>query len=488
MKRSALVVLAGMAVVAVCPHAGRAAAPGSAEAVVEKALDALNHGRLDTFVKAMHPNALSEFRATILETLEAAAKRGKQAQLLEAFEGVSGAEELKALDAPRMFAALLGKVTSAPDAKKALAATRIEVLGHIFEGKDRAYVVYRSRMRLGERDINRLNAASLLKSGQDWKLSLFGDVSGQIALMTLGLTGEPALPDIAATRVEPVGHIFEGKRTALVVYRTITPIGDSSLTRLGVLGVNANDPAWEAVRKDDTTAVVGLIEKNMGIRKVPTPESAPAPTPAVAPEVLAARKAAAEAFLAEARARAAAATPRKAMDRPVRNPFQEATPSALPDGLTPLPASFFGGDRDRFHDLAPEGGVLVGARVSYILRFGGPKISSVQPVYRVGEKLVDGKRYGGLIGKETKAIAKPGYAVGAVKTHTGLTVDGFELVFMRIDGDRLDTSESYTSAWLGDRKGGSPRDVSSDGKIPVGLQGRAGKEVNALGLIVKTEP
>jgi hypothetical protein len=37
-----------------------------------------------------------------------------------------------------------------------------------------------------------------------------------------------------------------------------------------------------------------------------------------------------------------------------------------------------------------------------------------------------------------------------VKTHTGLTVDGFELVFMRIDGDRLDTSEAYTSPWLGD--------------------------------------
>ena len=50
----------------------------------EKALDALNHGRLDTFVKAMHPDALSEFRTTILETLDAATKRGKEAQLLEA--------------------------------------------------------------------------------------------------------------------------------------------------------------------------------------------------------------------------------------------------------------------------------------------------------------------------------------------------------------------------------------------------------------------
>jgi hypothetical protein len=461
--------------VTLSPHAGWAAAPGSAEAVVEKALDALNHGRLDTFVKAMHPDALKDFRTTVLEVLDAAAKRGKEAQLLAAFEGVSGAEELKALDAPRMFAAMLGKVTSAPEAKKALAATQIDVIGRIFDGKDKAYVVYRSRMKFGDLDINRLNAASLLKSGQDWKLSLLDDLSGQLSAMKQGLAGEPALPDIAATRVEPLGHVLEGKRTAMVVYRSITPVGDASMTKLAVLSVSANDPAWEAVRKDDTAVVSGLIEKSLGIRKAP------------APEVLAARKEAAEALLDAAKARAARA-PGKAMDRTAGRPLPDATESELPDGLTGLPSSFFGGNRDRFHDIAPAGGVLVGARVSYIIRFGGPKISSVQPVYRVGEELVDGKRHGGLLGKETKAIAKSGYAVGAVNTHTGLTVDGFEMVFMRIDGDRLDASDSYTSPWLGDEKGGSPRDVSSDGKIPVGLQGRAGKEVNALGLIVKTGP
>jgi hypothetical protein len=74
---------------------------------------------------------------------------------------------------------------------------------------------------------------------------------------------------------------------------------------------------------------------------------------------------------------------------------------------------------------------------------------------------------------------------GRINTHTGLTVDGFEMVFMRIDGDRLDPADSYTSPWLGDEKGGSPRDVSSGGKIPVGLQGRAGKEIYGLGLIVE---
>lgn len=176
---------------------------------------------------------------------------------------------------------------------------------------------------------------------------------------------------------------------------------------------------------------------------------------------------------------------KSARSRRPQSPSFDETESSSPNGLKDLPAEFFGSNRDRFHDIAPKGGVLVGARVSYIMRFGGPKISSIQPVYRVGEKLVNGERHGGLLGKETTAIAKPGYAVGTVKTHTGLTVDGFEMIFMRIDGDRLDSSDSYHSPWLGDENGGSPRNVSSEGKVPVGLQGRAGREVNALGLIVE---
>jgi hypothetical protein len=56
---------------------------------------------------------------------------------------------------------------------------------------------------------------------------------------------------------------------------------------------------------------------------------------------------------------------------------------------------------------------------------------------------------------------------------------------MRNDGDRLDSAESYTSPKFANEKGRSPRDVSSRGGIPVGRQGRAGKKVYDLGLIVE---
>jgi hypothetical protein len=248
--------------------------------------------------------------------------------------------------------------------------------------------------------------------------------------------------------------------------------------------LSARDPAFEAVRTDKMAEVKALLESRLGLR-APTP-TAPVtrnPNPAPRKSATARGRAAARAMPRDREARAEARTK---LRRPQPQPSRANTArSELPDGLIDLPATFLGGDRDRFHDIAPAGGVLVGARVSYIMRFGGPKISSIQPIYRVGEKLVDGQRRGGLLGTETTAVARPGYAVGAINTHTGLTVDGFEMVFMRVKEDRLDPADSYTSPWLGDEKGGTPRDVSSEGKIPVGLQGRAGKEVYGLGLIVE---
>jgi hypothetical protein len=444
--------------------------PGSPEAVVSKAIDAVNHGRVDEFSSAMHPDSLKEFRTAVVATIDTAVKRVGEAKLLESFPGVKSVKALKALDAPHLFAGVIRRTTSDPETKKSLARTQIDVFGHVTEGDDTAHVVYRSKIKLGETDIVRLNVATLRKSGETWKMVIPEDFAGPLK------QGGPPLAaiDTSATKVEPLGHIIDGN-DALIVYRTILPVGDSTVTKLAVMPLISRDPAFEAVKADNMAEVKKLLESRLGFRSTAAP-------------VVGNRASNKKSSTARPK------TVAKAMPRSTRVPAQSKTrktqPSGtstteLPDGLIDLPATFRGGDRDRFHDIAPTGGVLVGARVSYIMRSGGPKISSIQPIYRVGEKLVDGERQGGLLGEETTEVAKPGYAVGAINTHTGLTVDGFEMVFMKIDGDRLDSDDSYTSEWLGDEKGGSPRNVSSNGKIPVGLQGRAGKEVYGLGLIVE---
>ena len=162
---------------------------------------------------------------------------------------------------------------------------------------------------------------------------------------------------------------------------------------------------------------------------------------------------------------------------------KNARPYADPD-IENLSRSF-ARDRDGFRDLGPEGSVLVGVRVTYIERFGGPKVRSVQPIYRSDKNHYAGLTYGEAVGPVFTVVARPGYAVGGLVTHTGLTVDGFGIVFMKVDGDRLDPNDTYNSPWIGDRQGGSPGEVMTRGGLVVGLQGRAKNEVNALGLTAK---
>jgi hypothetical protein len=164
--------------------------------------------------------------------------------------------------------------------------------------------------------------------------------------------------------------------------------------------------------------------------------------------------------------------------------------SRMPRGAKPYPnedlvnlqRSFVERERDGFRDVGPAGSVLVGVRVSYIERFGGPKVRSVQPIFRSGKNYYAGQIHGEVVGPVNMVVAKPGYAVGGLVTHTGLTLDGFGIVFMKVDGDRLDPTDSYKSPWIGDKQGGGPGEVTSRGGLVVGLQGRSGAEVNGLGL------
>jgi hypothetical protein len=159
----------------------------------------------------------------------------------------------------------------------------------------------------------------------------------------------------------------------------------------------------------------------------------------------------------------------------------------MPGRMNPMPGRM-GFEQDGFRDQAPKGGILVGFNVTFSKFIDKPTIGSLQPVYKVGGRTVTGKRYGrtNVLGSES-VTAKPGYAVGELHVRTGLSVDGFEVVFMRIKGDRLDPDDNYVSKWLGNQTGGSPATVSTDGKVPVGINGRADKVLKRLSLAVDSD-
>ncbi|RUL82930.1 hypothetical protein [Tautonia sociabilis] len=199
-------------------------------------------------------------------------------------------------------------------------------------------------------------------------------------------------------------------------------------------------------------------------------------------------------------------------DEPDPEPAPDPAPAPAPGPKPPLPAAVSRagfdpnrhqplplpeelatsqGDRLSFREVGPPGGLLVGARVGYVDAFGGGKVGAIRPIYRIGDRLVESRRSFGsrdIIGAGA-AVARPGYAVGAIETKAGLLLDAFRFVFMRIDGDGLDPADWYRSDWLGDPGGGGPGAVSGDGKLVIGLIGLSnGREINALGLVVAEEP
>ena len=144
-----------------------------------------------------------------------------------------------------------------------------------------------------------------------------------------------------------------------------------------------------------------------------------------------------------------------------------------------------GNERDRFRDVAPEHGLLVGMRVGYVSAFGGSKIGMVQPIFQLANSYVDGKVFGANIAPSVTVVAKSGSAIGAINAHTGLLVDSFQIVFAKFKNGKFETRDNYRSEWLGDSRGGGAKSFSGEGRPIIGIHGRSnGREINALGLLV----
>lgn len=162
-------------------------------------------------------------------------------------------------------------------------------------------------------------------------------------------------------------------------------------------------------------------------------------------------------------------------------------------GLVAVPEGIGRDQPDRFRDVSPGGGLLVGALVGHVDFLGGKMIGRLQPIYQVEDRLEYGPGFGADVPLTELVLAGPGEAVGAVKTRTGMLLNGFEFLFMEVRGageDRtLDVATARSSGWVGDGTGGGPAWVSARGRPVVGLVGLADDRwVSALGILADGEP
>jgi S1-C subfamily serine protease len=161
----------------------------------------------------------------------------------------------------------------------------------------------------------------------------------------------------------------------------------------------------------------------------------------------------------------------------------------LPRGLENPPTKIMGGAFDPvFKELGPDGSFLVGFEIGLGKWFDNDVVRAVRPIYRKDSKDEFGEQRGTETERLVKAIAKPGYAVGAVTIKAGLTVDGMSVTFMKIVGNKLDPKDSYESEWLGGKGGGGPEKLGGDGSAVIGIVGRANAQTKAatgLGIVLK---
>ncbi|MFO0956052.1 MAG: trypsin-like peptidase domain-containing protein [Isosphaeraceae bacterium] len=150
-----------------------------------------------------------------------------------------------------------------------------------------------------------------------------------------------------------------------------------------------------------------------------------------------------------------------------------------------------GGGDPEFRDAGPEGALLIGVEVGLGDFFNKPVVRTVRPVYRPakGTKLATGQWHGstkeGSVVGATKAVARPGYAVGAITVKNGLSVDGFSLTFMKVNDGQLDPNDSYESEWIGGPGGGGPEKISGNGRPVIGLIGKTRPDnTTGLGLLL----
>jgi uncharacterized membrane protein YgcG len=244
-----------------------AADPASPQDVVRVATEAINHGRIEEFASAMHPDALHQFRTVMLELADAAARDGKAGEILRLFREAKNVQELKKLDEASFFASYLrGVMRYDTELKSALADAKIATLGHVNEGKEIAHVVYRITTKFKDSDpIEMVTVTSLRTDGPRWAMLLSGDVEMMTIALKQRLSGKPAVPDPKMVKIEPLGQVLEANDRSHLVYRTATPLGSTSIKKINLLSIESTDPGWKVLQAGDSAAIIKLIKASLGL-------------------------------------------------------------------------------------------------------------------------------------------------------------------------------------------------------------------------------
>jgi hypothetical protein len=123
----------------------------------------------------MHPEALAKFRRMFLPLVDA----DTTGQLCRRLFDASSAAELTGLPDTELFARFFRTlVNDAPELSGMFAGADLVPVGHVLEGNDVAHVVFRMKVAADGVTLTKVQAVSLRRLGQTWRVLLSGDFEG----------------------------------------------------------------------------------------------------------------------------------------------------------------------------------------------------------------------------------------------------------------------------------------------------------------------
>jgi hypothetical protein len=167
------------------------------------------------------------------------------------------------------------------------------------------------------------------------------------------------------------------------------------------------------------------------------------------------------------------------------NPFPAAPQpvNPIPAPVRPVtvntgrPTELLGGSGGGpFHLASPDSAPLRGLHYRLGRWDNRELVGRVRPIFGPG----DGPQQ-----NETSVVAKPGYAVGGMNVEADKYAAAIQLIFMRVTDDgALDPADSYTSEWIAKPSGKPTQMLAGDGTKVIGLCGRQGLILDAVGLVL----
>ncbi len=122
-----------------------------------------------------------------------------------------------------------------------------------------------------------------------------------------------------------------------------------------------------------------------------------------------------------------------------------------------------------FHDLAPEGAVLVGLRVTSDRH----RLQSIQPIYQQADQYVLGQVQGNESQEQmAQLLAQPGHAVTALRLDVGGRVEGLQVEFGRVSEGRIDPADKYVSSFFGRKIPNNAIVIEGQGDLFAGVAGK----------------